>query len=110
MTTRVSAGRLDRRITLQQKTAARGALGGHQEVWSNLATVWAEVRDLSGREIFNAKAVGSAATRVATIRYRADVKADHRVLLANGIKLRIEWLRRIERHETLELYCLEIDE
>ena len=110
MNPRVSAGRLDRRVKLQQKTAARGELGGHQEVWRDLATVWAEVRDLSGREIFNARAVGSAATRIVTMRYRPDIQAEHRVVLPGGTTLRIEWLRRIERHETLELYCLEIDE
>ena len=110
MTVRVSAGRLDRRITLQIKTIARGNLGGHQEVWTDFATVWAEVRDLSGREIFNAKSVGSSATRVLTLRYRDDVHADQRVKFQDGRIARIEWLRRTERHEYLELFCLDLDD
>jgi SPP1 family predicted phage head-tail adaptor len=110
MTVRISAGRLDRRVTLQGKTVARGALGGHQEVWTAFATVWAEVRDLSGRETFNAKAVGSAATQIITLRYRSDVHNDQRVVLPGGRIVRIEWLRRTERHEYLELFCLDIDE
>jgi SPP1 family predicted phage head-tail adaptor len=110
MSVRVSAGRLDRRITLQQKTITRGNLGGHQEVWTDVATVWAEVRELSGREIFNAKAVGSSATRMITLRHRSDVHADQRVMFSDGRIARIEWLRRTERHEYLELYCLDLDD
>lgn len=105
----VSSGRLDQRITIQQKTVARGALGGHAETWSTLATVWAETVDMTGREIFNAKAMGSAATQTLTIRYRTDVKEDMRVLFADGTLARIEWIRRVTRKEFMELYCLILD-
>lgn len=110
MTVRIAAGRMDQRVTLQSKTVGRGALGGHQEVWTAFATVWAEVRDLTGREIFNAKSVGSASTQLITLRYRSDVHNDQHVVLPGGRVVRIEWLRRTERHEYLELFCLEIDE
>lgn len=102
----VSAGRLDQRIRIQQKTAARGELGGHTEVWSDLASVWAETRDMTGKEIFNAKAMGSAATQLITIRFRTDVKPDMRVVLPDGVVARIEWIRHVTRREYMELYCV----
>lgn len=105
----VAAGRLDQRITIQQKTVVRGALGGHDETWRPLAVVWAETIDLSGREIFNARAMGSAATIKITMRWRPDVKADQRILFADGSMARIEWIRRITRKQYLELYCLDLN-
>lgn len=104
-----SAGRLDQRITIQQKTVARGALGGHAETWADLATIWAETRDMTGREIFNAKAIGNAATMLLTIRFRADIKADMRVLFSDGLMGRIEWIRHVTRREYMELYCVVIN-
>ena len=105
----VSAARLDQRIIIQQKTTARGALGGHAETWASLATVWAETRDMTGKEIFSAKAIGSAATQLITIRFRADVKPDMRVLFSDGSLGRIEWIRHVTRKEYMELYVLTLD-
>lgn len=71
-------GRLDRRITLQQKTVSRTALGDESESWATLAAVWAEVVPTSGREYFNAQAqqlVGSKLTRF-RIRYLASARKD----------------------------------
>lgn len=50
------AGRLDRSITIQQKTVTRTTLGDETESWADLATVWSEVIPMSGREYFNAQA------------------------------------------------------
>ena len=105
----VSAGILDQRITIQIKTVVRGSLGGHDETWATLATVWAQTLDMTGREIFQAKAMGSSSTMLITIRYRNDVKADQRILFSDGSLARIEWVRHVTRKERLELYCLKID-
>jgi SPP1 family predicted phage head-tail adaptor len=106
----VSGGILDQRVTILEKTDVRGSLGGHDETWSTLATVWAQVLDMTGREIFQAKAMGSAATRLVTIRFRPDVMACMHVQFSDGATARIEWIRRATRMERLELYCLILDE
>ncbi len=106
----VSAGILDQRVTILQLTVVRGALGGHDDTWAPLATVWAQVEDMTGHEIFQAKAMGSAATLLVTLRYRSDIKANQRVILPDGTVTRIEWLRRVSRKERLELYCLRLDD
>ncbi|MBW8066693.1 MAG: phage head closure protein [Ferrovum sp.] len=106
----VAAGFLDQRITIQTLTVVRGALGGHDETWSPLAAVWAQMMDMTGREIFQAKAMGSAATVLITIRYRSDVRASQRILFTDGSIARIEWIRHVTRKERLELYCLRLDD
>lgn len=99
----------DQRIALQQMTVVRDAVGGHAETWATLATVWAKVRDMSGKEIFSAKAAGNAVSQCLTIRYRSDVKAAMRVLFADGSLARIEWIRQMNRKEYLELYAVAIN-
>ena len=106
----VSSGRLNQRITIQAMTRVRGALGGHDETWSNFAIVWAEVTDMSGRELFNAKAMGSEVTKRVTIRYRTDIVAAMRVIFSDGSMARIEWIRRVSPKLRVELYCLDLDE
>lgn len=71
-------GKLDRRITIQQKTVSRTALGDESESWATLAAVWAEVVPTSGREYFNAQSqqmTGSKYTRF-RIRYLASASKD----------------------------------
>ena len=106
----VASGILDQRITISQLTVARGALGGHDETWARYATVWAQMQDMTGREIFQAKAMGSAATKLFTIRYLAGVKPAMQVVAPDGTVCRIEWIRQVTRKEYLELYCLVLDD
>lgn len=106
----VGAGRLNQRITILEKTVVRGELGGHDETWSTLATIWAEVIDMSGREIFNARAMGSEATKRITVRWRTDVKADQRVQFGDGSIARVEWIRRVNPHLWIELFCLDLSD
>ena len=100
-----AAGKLDRRITIEAPTVSRGTTGGHEETWSTHATLWASVRDLSGREIFNAQAAGSGVSKVVTIRYLSTVTAAMRVRFENGSTARIAHLRELGRREMLEIYC-----
>ena len=46
----MQAGRLDRRITIEEPSESRGNIGDVQESWSTFATVWAGKDDRSGRE------------------------------------------------------------
>lgn len=103
------AGNLDRRITIERPTVSRGETGGHEETWAVLDTLWANVRDLSGRETFSAQAAGSRVSKVVTLRWRSDITADMRVRFADGTTARIAWLRELSRAEWLEIYCEKVD-
>ena len=75
-----SAGDLDQRITLQQRSTALDALGQATESWVDVATVWASAQPLRGREFFAAGAMQSEASVRFRIRHRAGVTGAMRVL------------------------------
>lgn len=103
------AGQLDSRITIETGNVARGETGGHEETWGVHATVWANVRDLSGRETFSAQAAGSKVSKVVTIRYLSTVTAAMRVNFGAGKIARIAYLIEKDRREWLEMYCEALD-
>ena len=76
----LEAGRLDRRITIQVKTVTPDATGQRIESWSDLATVWAEVKPLGGREFFAARQISAEQTTRFRIRYRADITREMRLI------------------------------
>lgn len=75
-----SAGALDQRITLQQRSTVLDALGQATESWVDVATVWASAQPLRGREFFAAGAMQSEASVRFRIRHRAGVTGAMRVL------------------------------
>lgn len=103
----MQAGRLDQRVTLQASVRTPDAIGEPVPAWSDLATVWANVRDMSGREVNAARAVQSEAVRRVTIRWRADITADMRVLHRGRIMVITAPPREVGRREFLELDCSE---
>lgn len=74
------AGALKHRITIQQSIAGQDGYGEPVKSWSDVAAVWADVRDMTGREFLAAQAVQAGVTTKITIRYRPGVTAAMRVL------------------------------
>ena len=75
----MNIGKLRHRITLQKQVNTVNDYGGAVTTWKNVATVWADVRPLSGREYFSAQQVQSEVTTQIWLRYRDDVKPTMRV-------------------------------
>lgn len=46
----MTAPRLNRRLTLEDRIRTRDGAGGFREKWQSLGMLWAEVKPLSGRE------------------------------------------------------------
>lgn len=65
----MNIGKLDKRITLQTRSATLDDYGQELNSWSDFATVWANVKPISGREKLRAMAVQSILTHTVTIRY-----------------------------------------
>ena len=76
-------GRYKERIVLQQKTLSANDIGEQVESWATLATVWANVRPMSGRELVRAGAVMTETVWVIRIRYRDDVTPQIRATLGS---------------------------
>lgn len=73
------AGELRHRITLQRATEARDSFGQAVKTWSDVATVWASVEPLRGREFLDARQLQREISAHITIRWRDDVDAGMRV-------------------------------
>ena len=80
MTPSVNIGKLRRRLQLQSSTATRSASGQPNKTWSTYARVWGEIRSIRGGEAILAQQVQASGSLTVEIRYRADVRAEHRML------------------------------
>lgn len=78
----MQAGRLRERVTLERKTAGAVDPWGQPipDAWESLATVWAAVEPLAGREYIAAQAAQSEVTTRIRIRWRGDVDSQIRVV------------------------------
>lgn len=81
----IKAGDLRHRITLQRRIAGVDAEGFAVETWTDVATVWAAVENLYGREYWQAAAVQAENTVKFTIRYRPDVDQTMRIIFRGQV-------------------------
>jgi SPP1 family predicted phage head-tail adaptor len=72
------AGTLDKRVVLQSVSRAPDGGGGSVDTWSDVATLWAAVRPLTGQERFLAQQVQAKLDTEIEIRHRAGVVAQQR--------------------------------
>jgi len=81
----MQAGKLRNTVTIQQQTAGQDEIGQPMTTWTNVATVWADIRHLSGIETVKAGAQISAVKASIRIRYRAGINAGMRILHGSTI-------------------------
>ncbi|MDE9553729.1 phage head closure protein [Xenorhabdus bovienii] len=81
----MQAGRLRNRITLQNFIQVNLPSGQRMQEWQDIATVWAEVKHISGRELLaSGAALSEAAVRI-WLRYRSDVTSASRLVFKGQI-------------------------
>lgn len=73
------AGQLNRRITLQRQSTVQDSFGGPVRTWLNVATVWADIQPLTGRELESAQRMASEISHQITVRYQVSL-TDTRVV------------------------------
>lgn len=87
----MDAGKLRERVTVQQASESRNALGETVQTWGTYATVWASVEGISSREALYAG--------------QQQISISHRVLIRylSGLtqSMRLQW-----RGRTLEIVSL----
>lgn len=76
----MQAGRLNRRVTLQSPSQSVDELGQPIPGWTDVATLWADIRLKSGMEAIKAGAPVSTVQASIRIRYRAGINAGMRVV------------------------------
>ena len=78
----MQAGRLSTRCVIQRRTGGTNDWGEPlPEGWETHATVWANVKHLSGSEAIKADAEVSTVRASIRIRFRSDITAGMRVLI-----------------------------
>jgi len=103
----IRAGELRHRVTIQQKSVTRNTLGEEVVTWQDVATVWADVQPLSGKEYFDAQQVNAEVTVRIRIRYRTGVKPEMRVVFGSRV-FDIQAVINVDgRNQELQLMCKE---
>lgn len=101
------AARLRERVTLQQFSLAPDGAGGYAKSWQDVATLWAEVTPLSGREQLRAMTLEASVNHRIILRYRAGVTAGMRILMNERIFNIRAVINMQERESALELLAEE---
>lgn len=104
--------RLNRRVTLKIQTATQDGTGEVQPTaWSNFiaagdGAIWAEVKDISGREFIAAGSEQNSTQTKVTIRYREGVQPSMR-LIYSGRVYQIDAVLGEDR-KTIALMCSKV--
>lgn len=103
----MNAGKLRHRVTIQKKTVVRDTYGGETVTWADVATVWAEVAPIGGREYYGAGQTLAESTFTVTMRYRSDIVPAWRLM--HGTKVyEIMVVIPDVKHTELLIGCREI--
>ena len=100
-------GRLRHRITLMRQVNEINDYGATMTKWKSIATVWAEVKPLSGREYFSAQQVQSEITTQIWLRYIEGIKPTMKVKFGKREFEILSVLNTQERDVSLQLMCKE---
>ncbi|WP_261666894.1 phage head closure protein [Erwinia mallotivora] len=80
----MQAGRLRDRVIIQNFSTQRTPSGQPEKVWKEGATVRAEIKGISGREMMTSDAEKAEATIRVWMRYRDDISAASRLICLSG--------------------------
>lgn len=101
-------GKLKHRVTLQEYTATRDSYGAELEAWVDIATVWASVEPLTGREYFQTQQINAEISTKVTIRFKAGVTAKMRLIYNDRVFEIISVINTEEKDVQLVLMCREM--
>lgn len=96
-------GKLNKRITFQLQD-----LDLEDEDWKDIATTWASINPISGKEYYSAETINSDLTHKIRLRYRRGITPDMRVLYNGRIFYIISVINEYEKNTMLQLMCREL--
>ena len=101
----ISSGRLRHRIIIQSQSTTKDTHGQAVTTWTDVATVWAAVEPIRGREFFAAAQINSEVTTRIRIRWRSGVTAAMRVSFDSRIYDIQAVIVPTEVHDEMQLMC-----
>lgn len=98
-------GALNCSVTIQHLTSDQDEIGQPVTTWADVATVWADIRHISGIEAVKADATASTVRASIRIRYRTDVNAGMRVLHGSTVYNITAVLPDVAKKQYVDLVC-----
>lgn len=95
------------RVNIQTRSVPVDDFGQESETWATVATVWASVEPLSGRELLAAQQVQGETTHRVRMRYQAGVTTSTRLLFNLRPLNIVSVINKNEAGAFLELLCTE---
>lgn len=80
-------GTMRKRLVIQDPQRTTDAIGGGSTTWSNVKTVWGEVKPASGREVYHGQQLEMRVTHKIKIRYRSDVSLSPKMRILLGSRV-----------------------
>lgn len=103
----VKIGDMRHRILFQSGTKIEDEHQGHTIRWNDVAVVWAIVEPISGNEFYYSQQLKNTITHKITVRYRADINVEMRIIFEKRI-MKIESMINLEEgNRFLLLRCEE---
>lgn len=108
----INAGKLRHRITIQKFNGELDSFGDplqtEEDNWVDVATTWAAIDPVSGREFYAASQSQSEVTHKIRCRYRSGLTPSMRILFGTREFRIISVINWEERRESLLLMCREL--
>lgn len=100
----MNPGELRHKITLQKPPE----YGQAEDAYTDVATVWANINPISGRELFAAEQFASEITHKVRIRYRNGITPSMRVKYGTRTFEIMYVINEYERDRIIQLMCKEL--
>lgn len=99
---------LNKRISILEMSTPQNSYGEFENVWNEISTMWANVRTLTGRALYQANQVHAEVSVKIIVRYRQDIRENMRIRYGNRILEIITVVNMNEGNRYLELSCKEV--
>lgn len=99
----VLAGKMRQRIRIEQPVLTPDGLGGATRAWQTVTTVWGEIISGGGNESSRAGQLSSVVTHRITLRWRADITPEMRVVFGTRVFAIRAIIERDGKRRSIEL-------
>lgn len=103
-------GNLRERVTIQYKVVVKDSFGAETITWTELATVWASVEPLAGREFIEGRQEYAEVSTRIRIRQRSGIAPEMRVVHGSNVYNILAVIHLETRYREMHLMCREIEE
>lgn len=108
----IDPGKMRHRVTFQSFTGAVDSFGdplqGDDSQWENVATLWAAIDPVSGKEFYAAQQSQSEVSHKVRCRFRSGLTTAMRIKYGSRLFKILSVIDWEERHESLLIMCKEL--